>query len=47
MKLPVATDGGLGGSLKTGRALGYLNAGDENRRLFRLYLGSMDRVGVS
>ena len=31
MKLPVVLAGGLGGALKTGRSLDYLNAGDENR----------------
>jgi Protein of unknown function (DUF1552) len=46
MKLPVVTAGALGGTLKTGRALDYLNAGDENRRLCSLYLGIMDRMGV-
>jgi Protein of unknown function (DUF1552) len=46
MKLPVVTAGGLGGTLQTGRALDYLNAGDENRRLCSLYLSIMDRMGV-
>jgi Protein of unknown function (DUF1552) len=46
MKLPVVTIGGLGGTLKTGRALDYLPAGDENRRLCSLWLGIMDRMGV-
>ena len=46
MKLPVVTAGGLGGTLQTGRALDYLNAGDENRKLCSLYLGIMDRMGV-
>jgi len=35
MKLPVVTAGGLGGSLKTGRSLNYLYAGDDNRRVCR------------
>src|SRR5262249_45149849 len=30
MKVPVATVGGLGGALETGRSLDYLNAGDDN-----------------
>lgn len=47
MKLPVVTAGGLGGTLKTGRALDYLYAGDENRRVCSLYLGIMDRMGVT
>ena len=45
-KVPVVTVGGLGGSLKTGRALDYLNAGDENRKLCSLYLGLLDRMDV-
>jgi len=45
-KLPVVTIGGLGGKLKTGRALHYAEAGDENRKLCSLYLGIMDRMGV-
>ena len=47
MKLPVVTAGGLGGTLKTGRALEYLYAGDDNRRLCSLYLSIMDRMGVT
>jgi hypothetical protein len=46
MKVPVVTVGGLGGALQTGRALDYLNAGDDNRKLCSLYLGLMDRFGV-
>jgi hypothetical protein len=46
MKLPVVTAGGLGGTLKTGRSLNYLYAGDENRRVCSLYLSLMDRMGV-
>jgi hypothetical protein len=46
MKLPVVTAGGLGGTLKTGRSLEYLYAGDENRKLCSLYLSLMDRMGV-
>jgi hypothetical protein len=46
MKLPVVTAGGLGGTLKTGRALDYLPAGDDNRKLCSLYLSLMDRFGV-
>jgi hypothetical protein len=45
-KVPVVTIGGLGGALKTGRALDYSTAGDENRKLCSLYLGIMDRMGV-
>jgi hypothetical protein len=45
-KVPVVTVGGLGGTLKTGRTLNYLDAGDDNRKLCSLYLGIMDRMGV-
>jgi Protein of unknown function (DUF1552) len=45
-KVPVITVGGLGGTLETGRALDYLAAGDDNRKLCSLYLGIMDRMGV-
>jgi hypothetical protein len=38
--------GGLGGTLKTGRTLDYLKAGDENRRVCSLYLSLMDRMGL-
>lgn len=46
MKLPVVLAGGLGGTLETGRALDYLNAGDDNRKVCSLYLSIMDRMGV-
>jgi len=46
MKLPVVLAGGLGGTLETGRALEYLYAGDENRKLCSLYLSILDRMGV-
>ncbi len=46
MKLPVVMAGGLGGTLKTGRALDYLYAGDDNRKVCSLYLSIMDRMGV-
>jgi hypothetical protein len=45
-RLPVVLAGGLGGTLKTGRALGYLGAGDENRKMCSLYLSLMDRMGI-
>jgi hypothetical protein len=45
-KVPVLTIGGLGGKLKTGRALDYFEAGDDNRKLCSLYLSIMDRMGV-
>jgi hypothetical protein len=47
MKLPVVLAGGLGGTLETGRALEYLYAGDDNRKLCSLYLSIMDRMGVT
>jgi Protein of unknown function (DUF1552) len=47
MKLPVVLAGGLGGTLATGRALEYLYAGDDNRKLCSLYLSLMDRMGVT
>jgi hypothetical protein len=46
MKLPVVTAGGLNGTLKTGRALDYLYAGDDKRKVCSLYLSLMDRMGV-
>lgn len=46
MKVPVVTTGGLGGTLETGRALDYLSAGDDNRKLCSLYLSIMDCMGV-
>ena len=45
-KLPAFLVGGLGGTLQTGRALNYLERGDENRKLCSLYLSIMDRMDV-
>lgn len=45
-KLPVLTVGGLGGELRTGRVLNYLDKPDADRRLCGLYLGLMNRMGV-
>ncbi len=45
-RLPLVLAGGLGGTLETGRALDYLKAGDDNRKLCSLYLSIMDRMGV-
>lgn len=45
-KVPVVTVGGLGGTLKTGRSLNFIEAGDDNRKLCSLYLGIMDRMGL-
>ena len=45
-KVPVLTVGGLGGTLKTGSTLNYLEAGDDNRKLCSFYLGILDRMGI-
>ena len=45
-KVPVVLAGGLGGTLKTGRSLDYLNAGNDKRKLCSLYLSIMDRMGL-
>ncbi len=45
-KVPVVTIGSLGGKLKTGRALDYVEAGDDNRKLCSLYLNILDGMGV-
>src|SRR5690349_8512299 len=45
-RLPVVLAGGLGGTLKTGRTLNYLNDGEDNRKMCSLYLSLMDRFGV-
>lgn len=45
-RLPLVLAGGLGGTVKTGRTLNYLEAGDENRKLCSLFLSIMDRMGV-
>ena len=46
MKLPVVLAGGLGGTLRTGRAVDVLYSGDDKRKLCSLYLSIMDRMGV-
>jgi len=46
-RLPIVLAGGLGGSLKTGRTLDYLKAGDANRKACSLYLSIMDRMGIT
>jgi hypothetical protein len=46
-RLPLVLAGGLGGTLKTGRTLDYLRAGDANRKMSSLFLSLMDRMGVS
>jgi len=45
-RLPVLQLGSLGGTLKTGRVLDFLAAGDDNRKMCSLYLAIMDRMGV-
>jgi hypothetical protein len=46
-RLPLVLAGGLGGTLETGRALNYLKAGDDNRKMCSLYLSIMDRMGIN
>jgi hypothetical protein len=46
-RLPLVLAGGLGGSLKTGRTLNYVDAGDENRKMSSLFLSLMDRMDVT
>ncbi len=45
-RLPMVLAGGLGGTLKTGRTLDYVKAGDENRKASSLYLSLMDRMDI-
>src|SRR5215467_5196935 len=45
-RLPLLLAGGLGGTLKTGRALNFLGEPAENRKMCSLYLSLMDRMGV-
>ena len=45
-KVPLLLAGGLGGTLKTGRALDYREKGNANRKLCSLYLSLLDRMGV-
>jgi hypothetical protein len=45
-RLPLLLAGGLGGTLETGRALNYLKAGEDNRKMCSLYLSLMDRFGI-
>lgn len=45
-QVPVVLAGGLGGTLKTGRSLDYLNSGNDRRKLCSLYLSLMDRMGL-
>jgi len=45
-QLPILLTGKGGGSLKTGRVLDYLAAGDAQRKACSLHLSLMDRMGV-
>jgi hypothetical protein len=43
-QLPIVLAGGGGGTIRGGRLLDY--SGDENRKLCRLHMALMDRMGV-
>jgi hypothetical protein len=45
-QLPILLTGKGGGSLRTGRILDYLQAGDDQRKACSLHLSLMDRMGV-
>ena len=45
-QVPLVLAGGLGGELKTGRSLDYLQSGNDKRKLCSLYLSLMDRMGL-
>ncbi|HUE64735.1 MAG TPA: DUF1552 domain-containing protein [Rhizomicrobium sp.] len=45
-RLPLVLAGGLGGTLKTGRSINLLEAGEDKRNMCSLYLSLMDRFGV-
>ena len=45
-RLPLVLTGGLGGTLKTGRTLDYVNAGNDNRKICSLYLSLLDRYDI-
>ena len=45
-RLPLVLAGSFGGTLKTGRSLNYLDAGNENRKMSSLYLSLLDRAGI-
>ncbi len=45
-RLPLVLAGGLGGTLKTGRTLNYLNDTEDNRKMCSLYLSLMDRFDM-
>jgi len=45
-QLPIVLAGGAGGALKCGRALDFLDQGNDNRRACSLYLSIMDQMDV-
>ncbi len=45
-RLPLVLAGGLGGTLKTGRSISYLNESEDKRKMCSLYLSLMDRFGM-
>jgi hypothetical protein len=45
-RLPLVLAGGLGGTLKTGRALDFTRRPDEERKMCSLFLAIMDRMGL-
>jgi hypothetical protein len=45
-RVPLLTAGGLGGTIRTGRVLNYLDHGDDDRKLCSLYLTLMQRMGL-
>jgi hypothetical protein len=46
-RLPLVFAGGVGGALKTGRTLNYLEESDDKRKMCSLYLSLMDRYGLN
>jgi hypothetical protein len=45
-RLPLVLAGGLGGTLKTGRSISYLDQTEDKRKMCSLYLSLMDRYGI-
>lgn len=45
-KVPLLTAGSLDGTIATGRALDYLDKGDDNRKLCSLYVSILNRMNV-
>ena len=46
-KVPIILAGGLGGTLPTGRVIDYSRAGDDNRKVCAMYLGTHGPDGRS